>query len=69
MGVGCHPPGYLPDPGIEPVSLRSPALAGRFFTTCDTWEAEESIRPCENIKGKECSIEDSHVSDSLQKPT
>ena len=23
----------LPDPGIEPASLRSPALAGRFFTT------------------------------------
>ena len=23
----------LPDPGIEPVSLASPALAGRFFTT------------------------------------
>ena len=30
------PPGdcpYLPDPGIEPMSLASPALAGRFFTT------------------------------------
>ena len=25
-------PGDLPDPGIEPVSLMSPALAGRFFT-------------------------------------
>ena len=25
--------GDLPDPGIEPVSLVSPALAGRFFTT------------------------------------
>ena len=24
-------PGDLPDPGIEPVSLRSPALTGRFF--------------------------------------
>ena len=23
----------LPDPGIEPASLVSPALAGRFFTT------------------------------------
>ena len=29
----------LPDPGIEPASLRSPALAGRFFTTSTTWEA------------------------------
>ena len=26
-------PGDLPDPGIEPVSLSSPALAGRFFAT------------------------------------
>ena len=25
--------GYLPDPGIELVSLASPALSGRFFTT------------------------------------
>ena len=24
-------PGDLPDPGIEPTSLESPALAGRFF--------------------------------------
>ena len=29
----------LPDPGIEPASLTSPALAGRFFTTRATWEA------------------------------
>ena len=26
-------PGDLPDPGIKPMSLVSPALAGRFFTT------------------------------------
>ena len=26
-------PGDLPDLGIEPISLLSPALAGRFFTT------------------------------------
>ena len=32
------PPGELPDPGIEPVSLASPALAGRFFTTSATQE-------------------------------
>ena len=30
-GLPCPPPGDLPDPGIEPTSLRSPALAGRFF--------------------------------------
>ena len=33
------PPGDLPDLGIEPTSLRSPALTGRFFTTSATWEA------------------------------
>ena len=27
-----HPPEYLPNPGTEPMSLTSPALAGRFFT-------------------------------------
>ena len=28
----------LPDPGIKPVPLTSPALAGGFFTTSSTWE-------------------------------
>ena len=32
-GLSFPTPGNLPDPGIEPVSLMSPALAGRFFTT------------------------------------
>ena len=38
-GMPCPPPGDLPDPWIEPVSLKSPALAGRLFTTSTTWEA------------------------------
>ena len=29
-GFPCAPPGDLPDPGIEPASLASPALAGGF---------------------------------------
>ena len=33
------PPGDLPDAGIEPMSLMSPAFAGRFFTTSAAWEA------------------------------
>ena len=37
--VPCPPPGDLPNPGIEPISLTSPALAGGFFTTNATWEA------------------------------
>ena len=32
-------PEDLPDPGIEPESLVSPAFAGRFFSTSTTWEA------------------------------
>ena len=35
-GFPCPPPGDLPNPGIKPVSLRSPALAGGFFTTSTT---------------------------------
>ena len=35
----CPPPGDLPNPGIEPTSLVSPALAGEFFNTNTTWEA------------------------------
>ena len=31
--------GDLPDPGIKPLSLTSPALTGGFFTTSATWEA------------------------------
>ena len=39
-GLPCPPPGDLPNPGIEPMSLRSPVLAGGFFTTSTTWEAQ-----------------------------
>ena len=39
-GVRCHAllQGIFPHPGIEPTSLMSPALTGRFFTTSATWE-------------------------------
>ena len=32
-GLPFPPPGDLPNPGTEPMSLESPALAGGFFTT------------------------------------
>ena len=35
--------GDLPDPGIEPMSLVSPALAGGFFTTRAAWEVLAQI--------------------------
>ena len=38
-GLACPSPADLPDPGIEPVSLRSPSLVGGFFITSATWEA------------------------------
>ena len=42
-GLPCPLLGDLPDPGLEPTSLTSPVLAGRFFffffTTRSTWEA------------------------------
>ena len=38
-GLPCLSPGDLPDPGIKPASLMSPALTGKFFTTSATWEA------------------------------
>ena len=34
--VAMPPPGDLPNPGIKPASLGSPALAGEFFSTSDT---------------------------------
>ena len=37
--------GDLPNPGIKPTSLVSPALAGRFFTTSATWEAIHQYTP------------------------
>ena len=33
-------PRVLPNSGIEPVSLMSPALAGGFLVTSATWEAD-----------------------------
>ena len=43
-GSPCPPRGDLSDPGVKPASLKSPALAGRFFTTSDTWEAHTPIK-------------------------
>ena len=48
-GLPWPPLGDLSNPGMEPESLKSPALAGRFFTTNATWQSES------------CSV----VSDSL----
>ena len=45
-GLPCPPPGDLPDPGIKPAPLKSPALADGFFTTSATWEAPNYLVTC-----------------------
>ena len=42
-GFPCLSPGDLADPGIERASLKSPSLAGGFFITSATWEAQFSV--------------------------
>ena len=42
-GLPCSPLGYQLNPGIEPASLKSPALAGELFTTSTAWEAHECM--------------------------
>ena len=50
-GLACPPPGHLPHPGIETVSLTSSALAGGFFTTSAIWEhcVYEYVYKCMNV--------------------
>ena len=40
-GLPFSPPGDLPDPGIEPTSLMSLALAGGFFTSSATSDSSK----------------------------
>ena len=55
-GLPCPPPGDLPDPGIKPTSLMSPALAGRFFTTSATWEAHHMSHLLANPLAKSITV-------------
>ena len=48
-------PGDLPNPGIEPASLISPALTGGFFTTSATWDPvlSEGLQiQCQQVPGR-----------------
>ena len=40
-GLPCPPPGDLPNPGIKPGSLMTPALAARFFIASATGEVQK----------------------------
>ena len=52
-GLPFSSPGDLPDPGIKPATLMSPALAGGFFTTSATWEAPSAMSNCALVEGTE----------------
>ena len=58
-GFPCSPPGNLPYPGIKPVSLISPALASRFFTTGKScfW----SYHMPKYLKGTQESLKQLHI--------
>ena len=43
-GLPRPPPADLPNPVSEPMSLLTPALVGRFFTTSAAWEAPTPIQ-------------------------
>ena len=56
--VAIPSPGDLPNPEIEPTSLASPVLAGRFFTHCATWEASQLYLSIPNSKSPlECLMD------------
>ena len=42
-GLSFASPGDCSEPGIEPVSLMSPALAGRFFTSSTLGKPKDGI--------------------------
>ena len=42
-GFICTPAADLPHPGMELLYLMSPVLAGGFFTTSTTWEAQKRV--------------------------
>ena len=44
-----HPPGELPDPGIESASLMSPALVDGFFSEMRTHQAGTSTVPTTSV--------------------
>ena len=44
------PPGNLPDPGIKPAPLKSPAFAGQLLTTSTNWEAHLAHTRLKNSK-------------------
>ena len=50
-GLSCLLPEDLSNPGIEPTSLTSSALAGGFFTTSASWESACGIALSKDAEG------------------
>ena len=46
LGLSFPSSGDLPDSGIKPMSLMSPALAGRLFYYCTTWIVSVHLSAC-----------------------
>ena len=65
-GLPCPPPGDLPNPGIEPAFLPSPALGGGVFSTRITWEALISSQ-MDFIFKCHCSVNLSSISENQVK--
>ena len=62
-GLPSPPPGVLPEPGTEPLSLTSRALAGGFFTTGATWKprcnwGSEGFSACRVTRRRMCLPEE-----------
>ena len=55
-GLPFPPPQDLPDPGIQPMSPTSPALAGRFFTTAPPGKPTAGIKPNKNVASEEVKV-------------
>ena len=56
-GLPRPPPGDLPDPGTELTSLKSLALAGKFFTTTATWQAQSFMAHAKQMRTLSCLSE------------
>ena len=48
-GLSCPSPGDLSNPGLEPASLMSCAMAGGFLTTSATWQKGILLPPFSNL--------------------
>ena len=68
-GLPFLSPGDLPNPGIKPASVVSPALAGGFFTISTTREAPRFLWTCQIIQNNYKKEESCSIYSTLQDST